>query len=58
MQSSLDCHVRHLFIPDRLVEHSRYINTVLVRYFPERSNNVPETCQLEGAEKMEFLAGE
>jgi len=33
-----------------LVERSRYVNTVLVRYFPQRPYDVLEACKLAGAD--------
>ena len=58
VQSSADRHIRHSFVPQRIVEHLRHANAVLVRYFPERPNNVPETRQLEAADKVDSFVCE
>jgi len=55
VKSSAERHVSHAFVPERLVESLCYIDTVLIRYFPERSNNMPEARKLTGTGQMDSL---
>src|ERR1700722_14328035 len=55
MKSMTYCQVRQPLLLNGFVQYSCYIHAVLVRYCPERSNNMPKTCELQGANEMNSL---